>query len=342
VVGEHEVESRVSSVTRRALLRGGLSALVVAAGGLVGCDLPWDGALSPPTPVPTPTVPPTPTPIPTPVPRPTMARRLAPPPSITARSAMVWDATRRIELHAKAPDARVIPASTTKILTALLVLEGGRLERIVRIERADVTLPDDVSRMGTAPGDELAPGDLLTIEDLLYGMLLASGADAARAAARAVGETLPGGQAGDPLARFVREMNARVAALGLVNTRFANPDGYEEDGHYSSARDLLTLTDRALANPTFAAIVATTTSTRRTRDGRKTFALENTNQLLRTRAGIHGVKTGTAGVNLEWECLIAAQWTPAGRLLTVVLGSGQGQRYADTVALLDWANTGYR
>jgi D-alanyl-D-alanine carboxypeptidase len=98
-----------------------------------------------------------------------------------------------------------------------------------------------------------------------------------------------------------------------------------------------------MARPEFSSIVATKSAIRRTRDGRKTFALENTNQLLRTRAGIHGVKTGTAGVNLEWECLIAAQWTPTGRVLAVVLGSGQGQRYTDTVALLDWVNTaGYQ
>jgi D-alanyl-D-alanine carboxypeptidase (penicillin-binding protein 5/6) len=165
--------------------------------------------------------------------------------------------------------------------------------------------------------------------------------DAARAAARAVGEMLLGGQPGKPLARFVREMNAHVAALGLVNSHFVNPDGYEEANQYSSARDLLLLTCRAMERPEFAAIVATKTAVRRTLDGRKTFALENTNQLLGTRAGVHGVKTGTAGVNLEWECLISAQWTPVGRLLAVVLGSSQGQRYTDTVALLDWANTGY-
>jgi D-alanyl-D-alanine carboxypeptidase len=158
----------------------------------------------------------------------------------------VWDATRRVELYAKAPNDRVVPASTTKIVTALLVLEHILLDRPVRINPDDVTLPEDESRMGTSPGDMLAVGDTLTIEDLLFGMLVASGADAARAAARAVGATLLDGQPGDPLARFVREMNAYVAALGLVNSHFVNPDGYEEANHSSSAWYLLLLTVRAM------------------------------------------------------------------------------------------------
>ena len=236
----------------------------------------------------------------------------------------------------------MVPASITKIVTALLVLEHAPLDRPVRIVPADIALPEDESRMGTPPGDVLAAGDTLTIEDLLFGMLLASGGDAARAAARAVGGILLGDRAGDPLARFVQEMNARAAALGLANSHFVNPNGYEEADQYSSARDLVLLTCQAIERPEFAAIVATKTAMRRTLDGRKTFALENTNQLLGTRAGVHGIKTGTAGVNLDWECLITAQWTPIGRLLVVVLGSSQGQRYTDTVALLDWANTGLR
>jgi serine-type D-Ala-D-Ala carboxypeptidase (penicillin-binding protein 5/6) len=346
-VGEHEIDPWVPRATRRALLRGGLGGLLVAAGSLAGCTTPWRGMPSPAAPEPAATWKPTPPASPTSVPRPTfpltptVARRPGPPPAIGAHSAIVWDATRRVELYAKAPDDRVVPASTTKLVSALLVLEHARLDRPVRIDPVDVALPEDESRMGTPPGDVLAAGDTLTFEDLLFGMLLASGADAARAAARAVGEMLLGGQPGDPLARFVREMNAHVAALGLVNSHFVNPDGYEEANHYSSARDLLLLTYRAMERPEFAAIVATKTAVRRTLDGRKTFALENTNQLLGTRAGVHGVKTGTAGVNLEWECLISAQWTPVGRFLAVVLGSSQGQRYTDTVALLDWANTGY-
>lgn len=354
-------------LTRRALLRGGWGGMVLAAGALAGCTVAPPGVAetpvallaptatpAPPTPTP---VPPTPTPAPptatptvVPTVPPTATPRVAPtatptrpvvapPPAISAPSAIVWDATRGRELFAKAPEARVIPASATKILTALLVLERAPLDRAVTIVPDDLAIPADESRMGYPPGAVLEPGDTLTIEALLYGMLLMSGGDATRAAARAVGTILLGGQPGDPLARFVAEMNARVAALGLVNTRFTNPDGYEQEGHYSSARDLLLLTERALAQPTFATMVATKTATRRTLDGLKTFPMTNTNELLGARPGVHGVKTGTAGLYLEWECLVTAQWTPTGRVIAVVLGSGPGQRYTDTVALLDWVNT---
>jgi D-alanyl-D-alanine carboxypeptidase (penicillin-binding protein 5/6) len=307
-----------TAISRRAFFRRGGRGLATAAALLGGCATP-----------------------PGPVAAPAPPSFAAPPPPINARSAIVWDAAARATLYAKAPDARVVPASLTKILTALLALEHAAPDYPVTIVAADLALPADESRMGAPPGDVLAAGDRLTLEDLLYGMLLASGGDAARAAARVVGGLLDDA-AGDPAARFVRAMNARAVALGLADSGFVNPDGYEAPGHYSSARDLLLLTDRALAQPRFARIVATRTATRRTRDGAKTFALENTNALLGTRAGVHGVKTGTAGANLEWECLVTAQWEPRGCLLAVVLGSGPGHRYADTVALLDWAGTGRR
>jgi D-alanyl-D-alanine carboxypeptidase (penicillin-binding protein 5/6) len=140
------------------------------------------------------------------------------------------------------------------------------------------------------------------------------------------------------MARFVQEMNARAARLGLTNSRFVNPDGDDADGLYSSARDLLTIAVEALKNPTFARIVETKQATRTTLDGRKTFALTNTNLLLGQRPGVHGVKTGTTdGCG---ECLVTAQWTANGRLIAVVLGSAD--RYADTIALLDYANAAYR
>jgi D-alanyl-D-alanine carboxypeptidase len=162
----------------------------------------------------------------------------------------------------------------------------------------------------------LARGDTLTIEDLLFGMRLASGGEATRAAARTVGETLLGDQPGEWIARFVQEMNARATALGLVNSHFMNPDGYEEDRHDSSARELLLPTYRALEQLTFATIVATQTAVRHTLGGRKSFTLVNTNELLATRAGVHGVKTGTVGAVLDGGVLLAL----AGLLGLALLG----------------------
>lgn len=260
-------------------------------------------------------------------------RAQPPPPTITARSAYVWDVTNNAELYSKAADARAAPASTTKILTALLVIEQTNPADTVTIVPSDMGEPDE-STMGTAPGD------VLRVEDLLYGMLLVSGGDAARALARHVGTTLLAGQPGDPLARFMQAMNDRVAAMGLPNTHFVNPDGYDAPGQYTSARDLARLANAALANPLFAKIVATKETTRTTVDGAKTFKLVNTDELLGVRPGVHGVKTGTT--DLAGECLVSAQWTPNGRVLSVVLGSGPGERYRDTVALLDYANRAFR
>jgi len=255
------------------------------------------------------------------------------PPAIGARAAIVWDATAGSELFAKAPDERIPPASTTKMLTALIGLELLPLDTRLTVDKRDISLPEyDESSMN------LVAGDMLTFEDLLYGMLLVSGGDAARTVARAAGTTLLAGATGDPLIRFVQEMNDRAARLGLANSRFTNPQGDDAPGHYSSARDLLRLADEALKRPDFARIVATRETTRTTVDGRRSFPLANSNTLLGTRAGIHGVKTGTT--DACGQCLVAAQWGPGGRILTVVLGSTD--RFADTVALLDWTNAAYR
>ena len=255
------------------------------------------------------------------------------PPPLGARSAIVWDATNGIELFSKAPDERIPPASTTKMLATLLALELVPLGTRITIDQRDVSKPeDDESSMG------LLAGEMLTAEDLLYGALLPSGGDAARALARTAGATLLAGATGDPLARFMQEMNARVARMKLPNSHFVNPDGGDAPGQYSSARDLLQIADAALKRPEFAAIVATKTATRQTVNGSRTYALENSNQLLFQRPGLHGVKTGTTdGCG---QCLVAAQWGVGGRIVAVVLGSTD--RYADTTVLLDWVNAAYR
>ncbi|MGN6810747.1 MAG: hypothetical protein ACTHMP_07715, partial [Thermomicrobiales bacterium] len=105
------------------------------------------------------------------------------PPAITAHSAIVWDETNKMELYSKAPDDRVAPASTTKMLTALLTIELVPLTTVVTIEAGDLNQPDE-SSMG------LQVGDAVTVETLLYGILLPSGGDAANAAARVTGAAL--------------------------------------------------------------------------------------------------------------------------------------------------------
>lgn len=255
------------------------------------------------------------------------------PPAIGARSAIVWDATAGVELFSKAPDERIPPASTTKMLTAIIGIDLLKLDTKVTVDKRDISLPEyEESTM------QLVTGDVLTFEDLLYGILLVSGGDAARTTARTAGTVLLAGAPGDPIARFMQEMNDRVAKMGLQNTHFINPHGDDAPGQYSSARDLLRIADEALKRPDFARIVATKTATRQTVDGQHVFTMRNTNDLLFVREGVHGVKTGTTdGCG---ECLVTAQWGPGGRIISVVLGATD--RNADTTILLDWTNASYR
>lgn len=255
------------------------------------------------------------------------------PPAISARGAIVWDATAGVALFSKAPDERIPPASTGKMMTTIIGIDLLKLDTRITVDKRDISLPEyEESTM------QLTTGDVVTFEDLLYGMLMVSGGDAARTTARAAGTILLGGAPGDPIARFVQEMNDRAAKLGLANTHFINPHGDDAPGQYSSARDLMRIADEAMKRPDFARIAATKTATRQTIDAAHVFQMRNTNELLFLREGVHGVKTGTTdGCG---QCLVTAQWGPGGRLLAVVLGSAD--RVADTTILLDWTNASYR
>ncbi len=237
-----------------------------------------------------------------------------PPPRISAQAVYVFDATVGTELYALEPDERRRPASLTKVATALVVLQHAQLDDLITIEQDDL-VDDSQSRVG------LEVGDRLTVGDLLKGLLIASGNDAARVLARAVGaslaETHPAAD-GDPRAAFVAEMNATVERLGLANTHFVNPAGLDEKEHYASARDLALLTAEALNNPTFAEIVRTSDAvlgSERRADG---YAIATTNDLL-LEGLVEGVKTGTTGE--AGGCLISAFTVGSNRVIAVVLGS---------------------
>lgn len=198
-------------------------------------------------------------------------------------------------------------ASTTKIMTALLVMERGNLADLV-------TVAPSALIGGSSMG--LQAGEVLTVEDLLWGLLLQSGNDAAVALA----EYLAGSEAA-----FVDLMNQRAAELGLADTHFANSHGLDDPEHYSSAYDLLLLAEEALKYPLFRQIVAS-----RSADvaGR---TLVNINELLDAYPGADGVKTGTtqnAGQNL-----VASVTRDGNQSLAVVLGSED--RYADAEAMFE-------
>ena len=227
-------------------------------------------------------------------------------PDVTARAYLVYDVASGQVLVGEGMDDAVPPASLTKLMTALLVLERGGLDELVTIAPEDII---DGATMG------LRPGMQLSVTDLLWGLLVPSGNDAALALSRHV--------SGDS-STFVEVMNRRAAELGLSKTHFVNPHGLDEAGHVSSAQDLLQLTLRLWSDPLFRTMVGTG---RVTVGGRE---LRNTNEWLTSNRAAVGVKTGTTPA--AGECLIAAVERAGRTIFVVVLGSRE--RYADTGRLL--------
>ena len=235
------------------------------------------------------------------------------PPQLTAAAFLVYDLESDKILLAQNSLMPLPPASLTKLMTALLVLENADLQATVTVEASDLV---GEATMG------LAVGDMLTVTDLLWGLLVPSGNDAAMALARTVGGSFDG---------FVAMMNARARELGMAQTHFANPHGFDADGHVTSANDLLILTRKLWAYPLFRTIVGTSTTTIQGRE------LHNTNEWLTTFDGVVGVKTGTT--DEAGECLIAAIERDGRTVFLVLLGSRE--RYRDAERLYTAYTTTY-
>lgn len=240
-------------------------------------------------------------------------------PEITAQSAFALDVKSGNALTALNADDRRPMASLTKMVSALVVtkaLNDGliALDDSVLIEDTDVVDPMIYSHMG------LVAGDTVSIEQLLEGMLIPSGNDAAKALARYVGAQLPGAEEAGPRAAFVAAMNQVVADLGLEDTAFESPDGDDDEGNYSTAHDLAYIGRAVMKSKLLAQIVAvpkmTVTSTGLEQ---RDYELFNTNHLLGT-SGVDGIKTGTtAGAG---ACLVVSSVLDNGRqVIVVVLGS---------------------
>lgn len=189
--------------------------------------------------------------------------------AISAEKAIVIDANTQRVLYEKNADATALIASTTKIMTALVVCEQCNVLDRVKIP------PEAVGIEGSSM--YLKEGEILTVQELLYGLMLQSGNDAAVALAIYCGGTVEG---------FVSLMNDKAASLGLKNTKFENPNGLDGVQHYSTARDLAVLAAYAMSNPIFSQVV----STKSVRVGERT--LTNHNKLLWRIDGAEGVKTG--------------------------------------------------
>ncbi|MGI8854602.1 MAG: D-alanyl-D-alanine carboxypeptidase family protein [Thermomicrobiales bacterium] len=242
----------------------------------------------------------------------------APLPKLTARAALVQENTADKALYTREQQTPIAPASTIKLLTAITALTLGQVEETIQAEKADLV---GGSTMG------LKPGDTLTLGNLLKGMLIPSGNDAATVIAHAEGAKLPDAATVGPVNAFVTKMNAVGVERGLTATTAVNPSGLDAPGMVSTAHDLARLADIVLADPILAPIVRTPEAMIPSAYG--TYPVTNTNELLGT-PGVIGVKTGTtdeAGQNL-----IVAVAENGHRLIVVVLGSTD--RYADARALL--------
>ena len=264
------------------------------------------------------------------------------PPFVTSRVWAIADGRTGSVLWGHRETDVVEMASTTKIMTALIVVRLMAKDPAVRDENLTFSKRADRTAGSTSDVHE---GEHLPVHELLYGLLLPSGNDGAVAFAEHFGSRLkpPSDSPGqtDPLPRFVAEMNRVAEELGLHETHFANPNGLPATGHHSSARDLARLTSHALKQP----ILATVVSTRRhgctlinAKGDRRNVVWTNTNRLLDTE-GYDGVKTGTT--QAAGTCLVASGRRGGDHLIVVVLGgsSAPDSRYADTRNLFRWAWT---
>ena len=251
------------------------------------------------------------------------ATAAAAPPPIQAAAAIVVDAKDGHPLYARGPGERRAIASTTKLMTALLVLERARPGAVFTAPAYDAAAAE--SRI------DLAAGERMTVADLLQALLLESANDAA--------VTLARGVSGSTTA-FVAAMNRRARELGLADTSYANPIGLDEPGGYSTARDLADLAARLMRNRRFARIVDMPAA--QLSSGARPRLVENRNRLIARYPFVSGVKTGHT-LSAGYVLVGAAGTRRTGRVVSVVLGEpSEAARDADTLALLRWGLTRFR
>lgn len=232
---------------------------------------------------------------------------------LSAKGVVVLDPSSSVKLFEKNIHSHFSPASTSKMMTALVALDYFKMDDILTVPK----LVDEGQDI------KLAEGEKMSFENLLYALLVASANDAAQTLAA----NSPGGKE-----TFVKQMNEKVAKLFLKNTHFVNPTGIDEPGQYSSPFDLSILTKYALANPAFAKIVQTQKITLTSVDGKMTHEISNINQLLGKIKGVGGVKTGWT--EEAGECLVTYVEREGRKIIIVVLGSKD--RFGETEKLINW------
>lgn len=238
-------------------------------------------------------------------------------PKLNSRYAVVMDRKSKTVIYGKNEQNKTKMASTTKIMTAIVVIENTDLNNIVEIS-------------GKAAGTggsrlKINKGDKISVKDLLYGLMLRSGNDAAVALAEYVGESIEG---------FASLMNKKAKELGLENTNFVTPHGLDSEEHYTTPYELAILTDYALNNEVFANIVKTKSCNININNYTRT--ISNTNELLGYLNGVYGVKTGFT--NGAGRCLVTSTKRGDLDIICVVLGADtKKMRTTDSVKLIEYS-----
>ena len=236
--------------------------------------------------------------------------------SLAAQSAALVDSYSGEFLYTKNPDAKEYPASSTKILTALIVIEAGNLDQLVTVAPEDTKVePSSL---------DLKPGQQFTRRQLLFGMLLKSANDVAMCLARDNAGSVP---------EFAEKMNLRAAELGATSSHFVNPHGLHDPNHYTTAHDLVLIARAAMQQPLFRQIVSTIYYTWRTPTG-QVEELRNHNRLLRHFAGCNGLKTGYT--RPAQQVLVSSALRGGHEVISVVLHTDKPGIWVDSKTLLTY------
>ena len=235
---------------------------------------------------------------------------------LAAQSAALVDSYSGEFLYTKNPDAKEYPASSTKILTALIVIEAGNLDQLVTVAPEDTKVePSSL---------DLKPGQQFTRRQLLFGMLLKSANDVAMCLARDNAGSVP---------EFAEKMNLRAAELGATSSHFVNPHGLHDPNHYTTAHDLVLIARAAMQQPLFRQIVSTIYYTWKVPNG-QVEELRNHNRLLRHFAGCNGLKTGYT--RPAQQVLVSSALRGGHEVISVVLHTDKPGIWVDSKTLLTY------
>ncbi|NLP45711.1 MAG: D-alanyl-D-alanine carboxypeptidase [Epulopiscium sp.] len=256
---------------------------------------------------------------------------------LQTQSIILMEANTGKILYEKNASQKMYPASTTKILTALVALELSEPTDTITLGREVYTIPLDASKAGHRPGDEII------MNDLLAGLLLRSGGDSALGVAAYIAKKETGNpnlSLEESIQYFAKLSNERAKEIGANNTHFVNPHGYHDENHYTTAYDLALITQEAMKNTAFRKIVKQPNYTIEEKENQRGFYWENRNLLLDSRKQetyypyATGIKTGFT--TPAGECLVASATKDDIDLIVVLLNSPEDQRWSEAKTLFEY------